>query len=391
MTLAGVLGLVLIVVIAALVTLQTDWGRERVRLLALGRLRGMVNGRVDVARIRGDFLNGIALEGVSITGPAGEPLLDVGRFGVQYDLQGLLRREILLGEVVLEKPRILLVQDAAGQWNYERILPFLAPKEQPEPEVPGGWGSVVRLSELRISEGSVGIRTVQPGRGFGPLGSAVELAELTGKVDLEIANRGGENRRRFGAEDVSFVLASPRLAVRELDARAEITPERVKLERFLFRTASTELAGEGEVREMTKTPVLDLTFRADPLTLSDVRPFVPAMPALEGRLSGGVKLEGPSDSLGVTLQDLALATARSRMTADGRVLVAATPVVDARVELAPLDPEDARAVYPAYPLEEPLRATLASRGARERMEIDGRLAFGTTEATVAGTVGYPEA
>ena len=384
--LIGLAGLLTALLVIGLVLLQTDRGRDRVRLFALGRLRAMVQGRVEVARLGGDFLHSVELEGLSISGPAGEPLMAVERFRVDYDVGGFLRREVLLGDVDLVEPSINLVQDSVGEWNYLKILPFLRPREEPDPKVPGGWGSVVRLGTLNIVNGRLSAVTEAPGQTFATRSHRVDVSRLNGRVELEIAARAGEDRKRFATEDLSFLLAEPRLSVRELDARAIVTPEGVDLERFLLRTAATELSGAGTVRDPA-APVLDLTFRADPLALEEVRGFAPAVP-FDGTVSGSVKLAGPADSLDLTLREFVLRTSRSRVEVDGKVTTGGSPVMEGQLVLAPLDPADGRAAWPRYPVREPLQARLSARGSRERMAVEGEVAFGATTGALSGTVGY---
>ncbi|MFN2431642.1 MAG: translocation/assembly module TamB domain-containing protein [Gemmatimonadota bacterium] len=379
--LIGVTGLAVAALLAGLALLQTDWGREHVRRFALERLRGAVDGRVELARLGGNLLGGLALRDVVITGPGGEPFLSVARLDVDYDLSGFLRQEILLGEVRLVEPRIVLRQDSAGRWNYERIFA----REQPEPPPSGGWGSVVRIGELRIVDGSVLVVSEAGARPLGPLGRRAELESVSGTLELELSRTDETDLRRLGAEDLSFVLREPRLAVRELDVRARSRREGLDLERFLLRTPATELSASGTVRDLAQ-PVVDLALRADPVALEEVRRFTDALP-WNGTLRGSAQVEGPSDSLSVRLRDVALRTPRSAADAEGTVTLGETPLFEGRVALAPLDPLEARAAWPAWPLEEALRATLSARGSAERTALEAELAFGETRATLEGTLG----
>ena len=379
--LAGLLGLVAVLIAGAFAVLQTEWFRERVRLFALERLRSAVNGRVEVARLRGDFLRGIALEDVSITGPAGEPFMSVNRLQVDYNVGGFLQQKILLGEVVLVKPRIALVQDAQGEWNYLRILPFLRGSEKPEP--PGGWGSVVRVEQLRIVDGTVGVATRREARVFGPLGAAPEVRRLNGRVELEISALADDDRKRVAAEDLSFVLHSG-LEVRELDARAAFTPEGLELDRFLLRTTGSRLSGEGKVRDLS-APILDVRLQADPLSLTELRGFTDAVP-FSGSIRGTVGLAGPAEDLELTLTDFVLQTPRSRVTGKGTVTTREGPVVAVDLAFAPLDSTDARLLWGGYPLGRPLHGHLALRGSSKRLGIEGELAFGSARSEVAGTL-----
>ncbi|MBA2564557.1 MAG: translocation/assembly module TamB domain-containing protein [Gemmatimonadetes bacterium] len=376
-------GLVALAALVAGLLLRTDWVHERVRLFALERLRAAVQGEVDVARIGGDLLRGIRLEGVAIRGRNGEPFLNVERLEVDYTAGGFLGQRILLGDVVLVRPRITLVQDSLGQWNYLRILPFLRGSEKPRD--PGGWGSVVRVERLRIVDGALAVTTEREARTFGPLGAGPELTGLNGSIHLDISPASDGDRKRFAAEDLAFELREPSLSVRELDARAAFTPRGLAVDRFLLRTGASEVAGRGSVRNLAR-PVFDLGLDVTPLSLAELRRFVPGVP-FEGTVRGSLGLVGPLADPELSLENVVLRTPGSVITVRGRVTTEKGPVIDARIALEPLAPADVRVLWGGWPLNEPVRGNLQVRGSLDRMVVDGPLTFGETVSQVSGSLG----
>jgi hypothetical protein len=54
----GFAGVLAIIVGIAFALTQTDYGRERVRLILLGQVASIVDGTVEIERIRGNLLTG---------------------------------------------------------------------------------------------------------------------------------------------------------------------------------------------------------------------------------------------------------------------------------------------------------------------------------------------
>lgn len=379
--LAGLLLLVAVVALAATVLLRLEWVHEKVRAFALDRLRSAVHGQVQVERLEGDLLHGVTLRGVRISDVRGEPFVAVREIDVSYQAGGFLSRKILLGRTRLVEPRITLVQDSTGNWNYLDVLPFLRGGEEGGGP---GWGSVVRVQELRLVNGAVTIDSRREPSPFGPLGSGPRIVNLNGRLALDVASDDG-GHKSFSAEDLSFEVEQPALEVRELDARATFTRAGLEVSRFLLRTAASELSGSGTVRNLAH-PLFELEFKAGPLALAELRRFAPRVP-FEGTIQGRVGLSGPSDNLQLTLRDFELRTPRSLVSGRGTLTTQQEPLGAVDLTLAPLDPADARLLWQPYPLEQPLTGKLRLEGRRADLAIEGDLAYGSTGGHVSGTLG----
>ncbi|MGH7622446.1 MAG: hypothetical protein ACREMU_08925, partial [Gemmatimonadaceae bacterium] len=65
--------IVLLAVGAVLVATNTDFGRERVRRIAVSAMNKSIHGVTRIGRVEGNLLRGITLRDVSITDSAGGP------------------------------------------------------------------------------------------------------------------------------------------------------------------------------------------------------------------------------------------------------------------------------------------------------------------------------
>ena len=149
--LGGLFGVVLLLaIVAVLVLTQTDWGRERIRGIALDQLRGSVNGIVQLGEISGNLLSGVTLDNVVITDSAGAPFLEAERISLDYSLSSLLSQKILLSDVRLVDPTIVLNQPPGEDWNFARIFPSDTTQQD---TTQGGFGSWVRIEDLSVVNG----------------------------------------------------------------------------------------------------------------------------------------------------------------------------------------------------------------------------------------------
>jgi autotransporter translocation and assembly factor TamB len=152
--------LVLVALVALLVGgtwvfLQTPWGGEAVRRLALPRLNAAIAGRIAADRFRfhGDR---IVLEGAVVRDPAGAQVLSVERIEIAFSPLALLRRRVEVTELAVEGPRLWLVAEAKGT-NLARALAPRRPAAHAAPTASSqsrGPGWVVDVAGIALTDGA---------------------------------------------------------------------------------------------------------------------------------------------------------------------------------------------------------------------------------------------
>lgn len=156
----GVIGAVIVVVVvvgvlAVLVLTQTDYGRERVRQLAVGGINGATHGIAHIGAVHGNLLAGVVLSDVTLTDSAGKPFVAADTVKATYRLRPFFSKKVILSSLTLVRPVIVLDKPPGGSWNWDRIL--FPPS--PEHDTTAGWGSWIRLHQVRIVDGTLVTRS----------------------------------------------------------------------------------------------------------------------------------------------------------------------------------------------------------------------------------------
>ncbi|HYO81025.1 MAG TPA: hypothetical protein VES20_06470, partial [Bryobacteraceae bacterium] len=122
--LGGVAGLLLAAVIAALLVLPSAWFREKVRARIVYEVERASGGRVEVGSFQFDWTSMVAeispfvLHGTE--GPGQAPLFAADSVRVGITVVSMLRRDIDIASVEINRPRVNLIIDRSGITNLPR-------------------------------------------------------------------------------------------------------------------------------------------------------------------------------------------------------------------------------------------------------------------------------
>ena len=154
-----VLSVVAVLAVFALWLLtNTDFGRERVRRLALSTLGGATHGIVKIGAVHGNLFSGATFVAVSITDSAGRPFLRADSLTGRYVLRSLFSKRIYIDDLVLYRPQVVVEKLPGGQeWNYRRLWPQSKPTG-PVDTLPG-WGAWVRFTNATVIGGDIVVRS----------------------------------------------------------------------------------------------------------------------------------------------------------------------------------------------------------------------------------------
>ena len=175
----------------------TNWGGAS--LLSL--IQSKVNGKVTAQEISGNPLSGVVFKDLTITGPDGKVFLSLDRLEVRLSLASIPNFHLDLGTLALENPRVYLVRDQSGQWNFSHLL---KPEEKPaEPAEPQGLvGKILPyffqgldLSNLLVHRGELFITEGGRTSHYSDLDLKANLTFLhwgqpQQKIEVDIANLG---------------------------------------------------------------------------------------------------------------------------------------------------------------------------------------------------------
>lgn len=395
------------VAILSLATLQfllhTDMGRERSRRLMLGALGGVVHGRFTIDRIEGDLLNRFTLVGLTITDSAGATFVAADSLSGQLAVRLLWSDRIELRDAALYRPRLRLVQDTDGQWNYERIFP----RSNGPADSALGLGDWITLHHVRIVDGAMHVeRPWAPldARSPGARDSTIAAA-LAGELRPRVKRNASTfvqqmDFRGIHAGASEFVIADPEdrdirlhidslrlsalpfnppaIAMRAFRGNVRVANDSVVAGPFVLGLAGSDATGRLVYR--IKSGDVEAQLTVPRLALADVRALYPAIPASGGgRLDVDLAMRETGDSE-YRVRNATITSGVTTLTGSLGLLLGDTTLtfVGADVHATRLTSQLVEQLVPG--LELPVRGEVTARALAEgpltgmQVDIDGTVA-----------------
>jgi len=175
----GVVGLIVVVVGAALIAVHTDWGRRIIREQVEAILDGMFTGGASLGRIDGSPFTEMTVHDVVINGPDKKPAITIKTLKVAVGILPLLSHQARVLGVLADEVDVDLRRDASGGMQ---IANLMVPSDSKSTWSVGLPRIELRRAHVRLDTGSevmnfdglsIDARASMPHDG--PLDAAVEL------------------------------------------------------------------------------------------------------------------------------------------------------------------------------------------------------------------------
>ena len=312
----------LLVVRAILGLTNTDFGRERVRRIAVSAMNKSIHGATRIGRIDGDLLRGVTLRDVSITDSAGGPFFASPLVQARYTIRNFLSKHIVINALGVDQPKVVLDKKPGAEWNFTTLF---ASADTTKKATTPGFGSWITLRNVRLTDGHVLVRMPWTPDDSLPKAArdSVVRETLAGSARQKvIAVPGGYQsvmefsslqaalpRVRIADPDsptrvfqvaslaMTAALFNPPVAdVRDLRGTIFMSTDSLWFRGLTVALPNTQLRGDG--RYMLASGDLDASFHAAPLALVDLRFAYPRVPANGGGsmdLTAAMRHVGESD------------------------------------------------------------------------------------------------
>lgn len=281
----GTLAIVVVAVVALLIVLHTDWGRDKARTIALAQLQAIFPGGIAVERIEGSVLGDVTLVGVTINGRDGKRMIRAGRVTTNLELTALFGKTIALEFVRAEDVE---VTDPSNPVELE---------EDPEP---GTW--TVELPQIAVRGARFTISGEQP-MTFERLEldaalSVPPLDPLTARVQL---------RGHWKERGVPFTV----------EAEASVG-EQVRVPKLVATLADARVEGTDLVVDLAR-PTGKLAIHATPAVVASFAPALALPAAADVTLALGLAGAESRIDLAATMGGASLTGAFLATPADQRI------------------------------------------------------------------------
>jgi hypothetical protein len=262
---------------------QTTTFRSYLRAQVLDLLTTEVRADVQLGEIRGNLLTGFSVDGVSAH-VDGRPVLQADAFEVRYNPLFLLVDVPRFRRITLVRPRIHLWRSSEGIWNLQQLLP-------PASQDSSSGSSTLRIDRLEILEGDVSIidsvallaqaLSTTPGDTAGFNFHRLFLHALTLRAGLRL----DPELMQASIREFTFISSEPTFELKMLRGDCEVRPNAVNIQGLSVETGGSSLNISASLRDVNLLAMeslaqladcpVDVTMRADPLDLRELRQFLP--------------------------------------------------------------------------------------------------------------------
>lgn len=239
----GILCLLLFVIVHVVaILLGTGKGRDYV----LRQINSAILGQVSISDISlSPFSGGISIRGIGLDGPDGSPIAKIGSLDADIGWLALLKGQILVTEVKLNKPVFHIFETIGGQLN---LMTIFRPSMPSGSESGGGLPLNIIIKDVRIDEG-VAV--------YSGLSIKAAIAGLKARGSYNLGLGSGSLKLEIPAAmlDVPGFRTGFAPAVLEADLKnGEVT--RLSLDAV---TGFGRLALRGGIKDLFTNPFFDLT------------------------------------------------------------------------------------------------------------------------------------
>lgn len=183
---------ILVLIIALVVVAKVVITPERVRATVLPLAEEQLNRKVDFSELGVSLFSGINLKGFTVFEEDGrQPFVALDGLVLRFQILPLFTGRVVVDEVQLVRPRILVVRNADGSFNFSTLAKTDKPATEAKPaagdEPQADSGIDLLVASVAVSEGEVVYRdlALQPGQTFELTLAALEMRAS----DISLENR----------------------------------------------------------------------------------------------------------------------------------------------------------------------------------------------------------
>ena len=292
------IGSVVAVVLIALLGIQFYLNTEQVRQRIQAKVNQAIPGTLTWSQNRFWVLGGkVELNHVLLTGPENDKLIELERFSIHISWTGLLKRELIVHDLLLENPNVSLVKDRSGNLNLIQAL--YTPGDKPsESGKNGGLPFNIVLRQLRVMNGFVQYSTAEDTAENQKDQVVFQNVNLT-ITDGNLLKQSG----RFVCQIEKGKIQSKgvRTFIDQLSLKADVQKDRIDKLLFEVNTDGIYANITGTIENLfTEKPILDLSLQSR-ASLSKIKDLMTLGPDFSGAVQVNSTLKGALDNPNIDL------------------------------------------------------------------------------------------
>jgi hypothetical protein len=148
----GLLAVLLLVVVAVLLVLQTGWAKGYLRGLIVRQANQFLTATLDIGSLEGSLVRGIALGDVRLSRGA-EEVIAIERVELSYSIRELIDRGTTIRRLVVVRPRVIGERQPDGRWNLAALV-----RRETRQQERTGPRRPIHIRSIEVIDGDVTLR-----------------------------------------------------------------------------------------------------------------------------------------------------------------------------------------------------------------------------------------
>jgi autotransporter translocation and assembly factor TamB len=272
---------------AAVIVSQTAWFKNWLRGYIVAQANQYLNGTLSIERLGGNLFFGLEMENIGVS-LDGSQVVAVKDLGLDYNAFSLITKGLSVDNIRLDKPVIYLRREG-DTWSLSRLVKKQATEADRE-----GPMSPLAIDAIELTDGSVVMD--QP-----VATSGVAVPKRFEHLDAKLSFNYEPVRYSIEITQLSFRGSEPALAVNALSGGVAVKEDTLFIEKLALRTAESSLSVDGALQHYLSKPQFNLQITSDKLSLPEFSQIIPALAGVKLQPAFELKLDGPMDRLGITM------------------------------------------------------------------------------------------
>lgn len=274
-----VLAIVVVLLAAAGTALKLMFPPARLRAVLMPKIEQAVGRPVKIDRFSLKVFTGLGVElsGIELANARGfdqRPMAAVDAVVLKLNLLALLRGQLAVSSLVIERPRVLIEKDLAGAFNFDDLVKPASQVSPAPPAKPGAVPLSFAVQSFRIEDGSFEFND-KLGRMTVVANGIDDRLSLDADRSLShIRTRGELTIREINVSLAALKLTRLFASVRH-DVAVDLPGKTITIDELTVAPQGIALTLAGTVREFDAEPVLDLALRTTAIDMKQAFAAIP--------------------------------------------------------------------------------------------------------------------
>ncbi|MGE0703157.1 MAG: translocation/assembly module TamB domain-containing protein [Vicinamibacterales bacterium] len=280
-TVAAILILVVVALVAGVLVLRSSWGQERVRRLAVEQANRFLTATLEIGRLEGSLFGGVTLHDVRLA-RGNDDIVTIEQVDVAYSIRQFFGADIRIRDLRLVRPRVVIARDADGRWN----LGALVRRREPQ-QASSTTRRPVLLQRIQVEDGLVELRDPLT---VGVARVPTTYSSLEADLSFTLLDRGW----RVDMTHVAWAGVAPFPADVRVAGGVGNTPDGWTFEELDVTTPQSAFIVDGRVDRTTQGSTLDLRVDANHFAFQEWGGILTALQNIAVQAQFDAVVQGPA-------------------------------------------------------------------------------------------------